>query len=171
MIELAKKAVENYVRDNRKNKAPDDLPEKLTKNLACFVTLTKQNNLRGCIGTLEPQGRLCDSIIENAISAATRDYRFNTVQENELPGLEYEISVLTEPARINYVDFPELFVKIKNKGVIIDKSGSRAVYLPQVWEHFNSETAFLSSLCLKAGFDGNAWKSKEVGFFVFDIYK
>lgn len=167
MEKIAKLAVETYVTEGKKIQY-EDVPESFHKKLACFVTLNDERDLRGCIGTIEPVDKLYRSIIDNAISAATRDPRFPPVSEKELKGLTYEVSVLSEPVEISFTSIENLFEKIKNKGVIISKSGSRAVYLPQVWEHFSNPESFLSSLCRKAGLFSDEWKEKGMKFFVFE---
>lgn len=166
MEKIAKQAVETYIIEGKRLQY-EDVPESLKKRLACFVTLNDEYDLRGCIGTLEPVDKLYRSIIDNAISAATRDPRFSPVTKKELKGLKYEVSVLSEPVEIEYSSIEDLFSKIQEKGVIISKSGSRAVYLPQVWEHFSNPESFLSSLCSKAGLNSKEWKEKGMRFFVF----
>jgi MEMO1 family protein len=167
MEKIAKRAVETYINEDRKIKI-EDVPDSLKKRLACFVTLTDKNDLRGCIGTIEPVDKLYQSIIDNAISAATRDPRFPLVTKKELKGLSYEISILSEPVEIKFSSQEELFNRINAKGLIISKSGYRAVYLPQVWEHFTNPESFLSSLCRKAGLSSCEWKEKGMRFFVFE---
>jgi MEMO1 family protein len=167
MEKIAKQAVETYILEDKKIKY-ENVPESFKKRLACFVTLTDEADLRGCIGTIEPVDKLYQSIIDNAISAATRDPRFPPVTKKELKGLSYEVSVLSEPVEIYFSTQEELFEKIKDKGVIISKSGSRAVYLPQVWEHFTNPESFLSSLCRKAGLSSGEWKEKGMRFFMFE---
>jgi len=167
MENLARQAVESYIGEDKKIKT-DDVPDSLRQRLACFVTINDENDLRGCIGTIEPVDKLYKSIIENAISAATRDPRFPPVTKKEFGGLKYEVSVLSEPAELSFSGLDDLLNKIKDKGVIISKYGRRAVYLPQVWEHFSSPERFLSSLCIKAGLSSNDWKEKDMEFFIFE---
>ncbi len=166
MEKIARQAVETYIRDGKRIQF-DDVPDSFKKRLACFVTLNDEVDLRGCIGTIEPVDKLYRSIIDNAIGAATRDPRFTPVTPDELEGLRYEVSVLSEPKEISFSTDEELFEKIKSNGVIVSKSGSRAVYLPQVWEYFKNPENFLSSLCRKAGLSPDEWKEKGIKIFVF----
>lgn len=169
MTNLAKSTVETYVKTGKKYK--NQIPfTKLNNRLACFVTIKNDDELRGCIGTIEPVDTLYNSIIDNAISAATRDPRFNPIEEKELKLLNYEVSVLSVPELFEPSSIEDLFLNIKGKGVIISKDLRRAVYLPQVWEHYTSESAFLSSLCQKAGFFKDEWKDyKSMKFYVFTL--
>jgi AmmeMemoRadiSam system protein B/AmmeMemoRadiSam system protein A len=157
ILNLAKHSVEKFVKTGKKNKAKN-IPDKLKEERACFVTLTEKDELRGCIGNLEPAGPLYQSIVDNAISACSEDPRFSPVEEKELDRLHYEVSVLTEPKKIDYTDEPDLFKKIKGKGIILKKGFYQATYLPQVWAQFDNEKDFLSSLCQKAGLSKNSWK-------------
>jgi len=170
MQSLAEQAVESYVKYGEVLQE-EDVPEALKRKRACFVTINKAGDLRGCIGTLEPVDALYKSIIRNAISAAVNDYRFYPVTEEELPFLKYEVTVLSRPKEITYSNKSELFEKIDNKGVIIKKGFYTAVYLPQVWEQFKSKEEFLSSLCQKAGMSPNEWKKLDLSVKVFDSLK
>lgn len=169
MIKTAKKTTEMYVKTGVINKG-EYHSKKLDRRLACFVTIKDGDELRGCIGTIEPVDTLYNSIIENSISAATRDPRFKPIKERELVNLKYEVSVLSVPELIKPESVDSLFSAIKGKGVIINKDMRRGVYLPQVWEHFKSEGDFLSSLCQKAGLFKEEWKDyKAMKFSVFEL--
>lgn len=168
MVKLAKEAVETYIRKGKKIEV-DNPPENLKRNLACFVTIKNKNNLRGCIGTTEAVGELYKSIVDNAISAATKDWRFEPITEAELPDLEYEVSVLSEPKEYKFSDTFEMLKAIVGQGVIVEKGINKAVYLPQVWEHFTKAEDFITSLCLKAGLRGDEWKSKELKYYLFEL--
>jgi MEMO1 family protein len=170
---LAKTAVENYVKEG-KTISVKEAPENLKEKLACFVTIYKKGDLRGCIGTILPVDKLYKSVIDNAISAATRDSRFNPVTSDELEYLNYEISILSSPKEIYYNSEEDLFKKINGKGVILEKGFYKATYLPQVWEHFKTESEFLSSLCRKAGLNGNEWdnfKDSKIRISVYETYE
>ena len=86
--------------------AADDVPAKFLEKKACFVTLTKGGDLRGCIGHLEPQEALYLAVRDNARNAALRDPRFPEVKPDEVAKIRIEISVLTEPKPLAF-DSPE----------------------------------------------------------------
>ncbi|MGB9695912.1 MAG: AmmeMemoRadiSam system protein B [Ignavibacteria bacterium] len=168
MEKLAKEAVEVYIRRGKKIDI-DNPPENLKRNLACFVTIKDKNNLRGCIGTTQAVSQLYKGIIDNAICAATRDWRFEPVKEYELPDLKYEVSVLSEPREYTFLNTSEMLKTIIGKGVIIEKGINKAVYLPQVWEHFTKPEDFITSLCLKAGLKGDEWRLKGIKYYLFEL--
>jgi len=170
MRRLARQTVELFVKEGKRSEIKN-IPESFNQKLACFVTLRDyDDDLRGCIGTIEPYDTLYNSIIENAISAASRDYRFSPVKISELAGLKYEVSVLTKPEQIFPKDIDTLFGLIKNKGVIIEQNFNRAVYLPQVWEQLSPPDEFLNSLCRKAGLSPKEWKNlNSMKYYLFSL--
>ena len=129
---LARRAVESYVRGERIPRGDDatDAPS-LEQPAACFVSIkTEDGELRGCIGTVEPmRASLAEELIENAVSAATRDPRFPPVSADELPRLRYSVDVLSEPERAQFEDLDP-----KNYGVIVeDEAGTRrGLLLPDI---------------------------------------
>lgn len=130
---------------------------KLKEPTHSFVTLKSGGMLRGCIGSLppwpaEPMHR---SIHNNAISAATKDWRFSPVRPAELPKLEIHISLLSP---VSDIASPSEF-KTGEHGIIIEKGGRRAVYLPEVApEQGWTREETLESLCQKAGLPPDAWR-------------
>lgn len=158
LLKLARETIEYYL---AKGKVPNladleiTVPEHLRENRAVFVTLTKHGQLRGCIGELLPVQPLFQSVIFNAVQAAVKDPRFPDVETSELDDIEIEISVLTVPEPVGSADD----IRIGVDGVILQKRGRRAVFLPQVapeqgWDV--EET--LTHLALKAGLNANDWK-------------
>ena len=109
-VKLARLSLESYIRDGRKIHIPQDIPEGLMKELpgeifekraGAFVSIHKQGELRGCIGTILPvTACVAQEIIDNAISASTKDPRFNPITEGELKWLEINVDVLGEPESI-----------------------------------------------------------------------
>ena len=93
LVTLAKLAVENYVKEKKIIKIPEDLPKEfLNKKTGIFVTIEKGSELQGCIGTYLPtKENIAEEIIQNAVAAATEDYRFGSIQKTELPHLSYTV--------------------------------------------------------------------------------
>ncbi len=120
-----------------------------------FVTLTENGNLRGCIGYLTGISPLYDQIAELARDAAFKDYRFPPLREEELPLITIGISLLTVPEPIDSADS----FRIGTDGIIMEKAGRRAVFLPQVaLETGWTKEEMLSALSEKAGLRGDDWK-------------
>ncbi|MGI6129369.1 MAG: AmmeMemoRadiSam system protein A [bacterium] len=122
-VRLARESLETYVRTGHELPVPDDLPPELRQRAGVFVSLKKQGQLRGCIGTTEPtQRNLAAEIIANAISAGTRDPRFWPVQEDELGDIVYSVDVLGVPEPV--VSLAEL--DPLRYGVIVHGPGGRS---------------------------------------------
>jgi AmmeMemoRadiSam system protein A len=169
--ELAKFAVKYFF---DKKEAPTIQKEEVGENLwdtgACFVTLFLDGQLHGCIGNYKAFEPLYKNIIRNAIEAATADYRFEPLQEEEIKNLKIEVSVLTEPVEFipkNNKDLLNILEK-KKPGLIIEKLGRKALFLPQVWEDLPTPINFLSHLCQKAGLEQDSWQ-KDMKFWIFGI--
>lgn len=143
----------------------------LQQDLATFVTLTIGGRLRGCIGNLEPNGPLLESLVTNARQAAFHDHRFSPLGKDEFERLHMHISILTRPERLDYLDGADLLKKLRPKidGVIIEKGAARATFLPQVWEQLPRPEQFLEHLCLKAGLHRSAWQGSELDVYVYQV--
>ncbi|MFH0969149.1 MAG: AmmeMemoRadiSam system protein A [Patescibacteria group bacterium] len=96
---LAKKAIEECIKYNKIMKVPDSLPKDFyNRKAGVFVTIFNGKELRGCIGTFLPTRKnIAEEIISNAVAACSRDYRFSPITKDELPKLNYEVSILSEP--------------------------------------------------------------------------
>ncbi len=130
---------------------------------AVFVTLKKNSHLRGCIGDIFPQRPLCRSVAINAINAGVNDRRFLPVTKQECNDITIEISALTAPQPIGSADE----IRIGIDGVVLNKDGRSAVFLPQVApEQGWDVNQMLTHLSLKAGLSGDAWK-EGASFLVF----
>ena len=138
--------------------------EKLTELRGAFVSLYKKGMLRGCIGSINPEEQLYKVIEDMAESAAFRDPRFRPVDEEELPYLDLEISVLTPLERISD---PE-DVEVGRHGILIRKGLYSGLLLPQVaTERDWDKITFLEQTCRKAGLEADAWKDEEAEIYVF----
>lgn len=129
-VRLAWDSVESYVCHRKVIGVPEGLPQELTNTRAgAFVSIHKQGRLRGCIGTIAPtRGSLAEEIIHNAISASTRDPRFDPIRPDELKLLEINVDVLGAPEDIASVS--EL--DVKRYGVIVTRGGRRGLLLPDL---------------------------------------
>jgi len=136
-----------------------------------FVTLTKKKELRGCVGFIQPIKSIYDSVKENALNAAFHDPRFKPLQKEELKEIKIEISILTVPKRLEYKNEKELLVKLQKskQGVVLEKNGHQATFLPQVWEEVKEAEEFLRHLSWKAGLGVDEWKSANI--FVYEVGK
>jgi AmmeMemoRadiSam system protein A len=124
----------------------------LAEKGAVFVTLYEQHRLRGCIGSIIAHEPLIDDLIRNAKAAAFSDPRFSPVRQEELEQIEIEISLLSPPEPISYIDTAHLrrIIRPSVDGVILQMDGNRATYLPSVWEQLSDFDLFFSTLCQKA---------------------
>jgi AmmeMemoRadiSam system protein A len=129
LVQLARQTIERYVREHKTIGPPQTLTEEMQRRAGVFVSLHRQGDLRGCIGTIEPVHKnVALEIINNAISAATRDPRFAPLRADELADLEISVDVLTEPEPIASLD--ELDPKVY--GVIVASGGRRGLLLPDL---------------------------------------
>jgi len=150
-VQLAKEAVELWIREHKKvDNEYKDLPI-FKKRKACFCTIYKNKELRGCIGTIFPTyDSLYYEIIENAISAATRDPRFEPVGVHELDLLEYKVDVLSEIFPVK--DLNELDPKVN--GIIVKQGSKQGLLLPDL-EGVDSVSDQVRIAKMKAGIFNN----------------
>lgn len=129
-VRLARQSLESYISKGKTIAVPDNLPpEMLTTKAGAFVSIHEHGKLRGCIGTILPtQKNLALEIIHNAISASTRDPRFDPIRPSELPWLEINVDVLGAPEPISTPD--EL--DVKRYGVIVSYGRRRGLLLPDL---------------------------------------
>jgi AmmeMemoRadiSam system protein A len=146
---------------------PQNIPSVLTQYGASFITLKRNGQLRGCIGSIYPTKPLIIDLIDNARNAAFQDSRFEPLVQEELKNLEITVSLLSSIERINFRDERDLLSKIYPHGVIIVENDKRAVYLPVVWEQLPEKDIFLNSLKEKAGLPPNYF-SRTLEAYKFD---
>jgi len=143
----------------------------LQENGATFVTLTKGGALRGCIGILEACQPLVQDVCEHAMAAAMSDFRFPTVNPDEVPELTIEISRLTTLQPLGYetpLDILDL-LRPHIDGVVLQDGPRRATFLPQVWKKIPDPEDFLSHLCQKMGASGSLWREKVLDVSVYQV--
>ena len=158
LLEIARKTIDEYVSSGKKLdfKETDGI---LLKNMGAFVTIHKQGRLRGCIGNIIGRQPLYLTVRDMAIEAAAHDWRFPAVSADELKDIDIEISVLTQPKKVENVDE----IKMGVHGVIAKRGSASGVFLPQVATETDwTREEFLSNLCEhKAGLSPDAWKDKD----------
>lgn len=142
-----------------------------TRPAATFVTLKLNDRLRGCIGSLAPQGSLVDNVRENAINAAFRDIRFGPLRREELGAVHIDISILGAPKPLAYADGNDLLNKLRPgvDGVILRLGRASATFLPQVWEQLPEPEQFLDQLCRKAGLSSSCWRDQHPQIEVYEV--
>lgn len=129
-VQLARRTVEEYIRNHNKIEVPRGLPEEMyTRRAGVFVSIKEEGRLRGCIGTIQAvQPSIAQEIIDNAVSASTRDPRFQPIEEDELDKLTISVDVLGDTEKISSTD--EL--DVKRYGVVVSKGYKRGLLLPNL---------------------------------------
>jgi AmmeMemoRadiSam system protein A len=169
----------------------DDDVKALEEKRGVFVTLEINGRLRGCIGHIVGLEPLRKGVVDNALSAAFGDPRFDPLSRKEFAQIEIEISILSRPKELKYNSPEDLKEKLQVgiDGVVLSKGWAKATYLPQVWETFAGEMGmrnlmksegsdnnggltaeqadqlkeqFLSSLCIKAGLSPDEWMGGDL---------
>jgi AmmeMemoRadiSam system protein A len=130
IVALAKDTVEKYVKEGKRLSPPKTLTPEMKEQAGVFVSIHKKNgDLRGCIGTFEPQQKnVAAEVIQNAVSSATQDPRFDPVAPGELKDLDYSVDVLTTPEPV--ADKSQL--DPKKYGLIVEAGWRRGLLLPDL---------------------------------------
>ena len=165
VLRLARDAVEAAVRREPPPVVdPATLPPLLLAPAAAFVTLHERGELRGCMGNLEFDRPLWRNVLTAGAIVPLQDPRFMPVSEAELPAIRIEVSVLAPPVEL---PGPEAF-DAGSQGIIVERSGRRALLLPQVAEEYGwDEATTLDAVCRKAGLPGDAWRRAGTRLFGF----
>lgn len=150
LVRLARSTVELYVNKHQVYQ-PQHISGEMQGHAGVFVSIHKHDKLRGCIGTFEPSTEnIAHEIVQNAISSASRDPRFNAITPEELPDLEFSVDVLTSPEPVDRPD--EL--DPKKYGVIVESGYRRGLLLPAL-EGVDTVAQQIEICRLKAGIAPN----------------
>ncbi|MBF0442610.1 MAG: AmmeMemoRadiSam system protein B [Oligoflexales bacterium] len=170
LLEMSRLMLKTYLKDGKAAKPKLAHASRVAqRERGCFVTLKKNNELRGCIGSITPTGTLVDCVAQNTINAAVHDPRFVPVTKSELKDLRIEISVLSPPRPVSMHGRElENFLVPGKHGVIISQGDRSATYLPQVWEDLPDKTLFLSTLCKKGMMKGDCWMDSGSSVFIYE---
>ncbi len=160
LLDLARRAIETKLEgDEDASASPASFPECLRAPRATFVTLRKDGELRGCIGSLESRASLVESVWHNAREAAFGDPRFPPVSQDELNAIEIHISVLSPLEPVEVSDEHDLLARIRPgiDGLVLAEGERRGTFLPAVWESLGDSRDFLTELKRKAGLSPDHW--------------
>lgn len=126
---------------------------------ACFVTLTQQGQLRGCIGTLEARRPLLADVKANALAAAFQDPRFSPLTVTELTHTRIEVSLLSPMQAMSFDSEAHALAQLQPgiDGVVLEFERYRSTFLPQVWEQLPRASEFIAHLKRKAGLPPGFW--------------
>jgi hypothetical protein len=164
LMKIARTSVETAVRDRKMYLVGSTGFPRLEEARGAFVTLKEHGELRGCIGYITPMKSLAETVRDVAAYAALEDSRFTPVTTQELPLLEYEVSVMSPLRRVLDVKG----IKVGKHGLIMKQGEIEGILLPQVpvEEHWDRDT-FIEETCLKAGLPRQAWKDDDTDIFMF----
>jgi AmmeMemoRadiSam system protein A len=164
LVQIARQSMENYL---QKAKAPsfDISSNNLKKQKGAFVTVKVNGQLAGCIGRIEADIPLYETISKMAIEAAFRDPRFPGLKQEDLKIMDIEISVLSELKPVKDINN----IKVSRHGLLIKKGFNQGLLLPQVATEYNwNRKTFLQHTCLKAGLNKDCWKQQDTQIFLFE---
>jgi len=164
LLKLARDTISFYLDEEKPLDTSSD-DETLNEVMGVFVTLRKNQQLRGCIGSIVGTKPLYLGVRDMAIASATQDFRFKAVTKDELGDIHIEISVLTPLEQITNTDE----IILGKHGVLVRDAYRNGVYLPQVATETGwSKEEFMNSLCgQKAGMDSSAWKDGKCDIYIF----
>jgi AmmeMemoRadiSam system protein A len=160
LLDIARAAIHAHVAGERPLRLDRvQTPPALWRPGASFVTLRRDGQLRGCIGSLEPRRPLAVDVADNAVAAASRDPRFPPLTEDEMSDLEVKISVLTPPELLDVESRTALasVVRPAVDGLLIEAGVHRGTFLPAVWDQLSTVDEFLDHLWAKAGLEPGDW--------------
>jgi len=155
LLQLARQTLEDFVRGAERHIEEISDPHLQGCDYGAFVSLHKQQTLRGCVGNCAPDARLYEVVIEMTQAAASRDNRMAPISADELDDIRIDITVLSPLVR---VDDP-LALQVGKHGLHVAQGAKRGVLLPQVApQHEWDMKTFVEQTCIKAGLRKNAWK-------------
>ena len=159
LVGLAKSAIAHRLDTATAFPLPTDGPDILRQPGAVFVTLKRQGQLRGCIGSVMAWRTLAEDIVDNAVKAALHDPRFSPVSPDEWPGLTLSVTVITPSEPMHFADQADFLRQLRpgQDGLRIEDQGRQALFIPSVWETLPTADAFVSQLKAKAGLPADHW--------------
>ena len=169
MLQIARDSIASIYGTNIESEVDYSIFPILQSRKGAFVTLTKNHNLRGCIGYIISDMPLHKTIEDAARQAAIGDPRFPQLTKEEFSKIKIEISILSEPFPMESYDE----IVVGTHGLILTEQGRRGLLLPQVpVEHNMNKEEYLSALCEKSGFHSSFWKEQtlNIEMFTADVF-
>ena len=166
LLALARASIDSALSPGRANNnlipfAAASLPPALSVRRSSFVTLHRNEELRGCCGTLDAPRPLAEDVWRNAWAAAFNDYRFSPLTVTEWPQVSLHLSLLTVPEPIEVTTEQQLLAVLRPSvdGLILESDIGRATFLPAVWEQLPDPVQFVRHLKMKAGWPATYWSN------------
>jgi uncharacterized protein len=160
LLEIARRSIETGLDGGNPFRLDSEqLNGTLAAQLGVFVTLTQDEQLRGCMGALESSDPLAHTVCSSAYNAAFRDPRFPQLNTGELSSTQIEISVLSQMESLVVTDRENLLSQLRPQvdGLLLEDGGYRSTFLPKVWEKLPGPGEFFEHLLLKAGLSLDYW--------------
>ena len=160
LLDIARRSIEAGLDGSRMpNLGAEGMQGALATQRGSFVTLTRNGELRGCMGVIESHRPLAQNTADCAFSAAFRDRRFTPLTPAEAKQIRIEVSVLSEMEAIVIRDREDLLQQLQPgvDGLLMEDDRYRSIFLPQVWEKLGSAEGFLEHLLIKAGLPADYW--------------
>lgn len=138
---------------------PEEVEPWLREVGACFVTLRRGSELRGCIGTILPHRPLIEDLRGNTLAAATRDPRFPPLASDELDLTVIQVSLLSPVQSMEFDSEADLLRQLRPRidGLVLEYGHHRGTFLPAVWKELPNPALFLNQLKRKAGLAADFW--------------
>ncbi|MDX2480094.1 MAG: AmmeMemoRadiSam system protein A [Desulfuromusa sp.] len=163
LLQIARDAIIHQVKNEDYSPAPRDEKD-LNIRSGCFVTITQDGHLRGCIGNFQSQQPLFQEVVTMAVAAASQDPRFQPMSRDELNNFSLEITILSPLEKISAINQ----IEVGTHGIYIVKGHNRGVLLPQVATDYGwDRETFLQQTCVKAGLSENSWQQPDAEIFIF----
>jgi len=161
ILSAARKSLELAVQGKKYRPSRKEYDDHLFDRGAVFVTLSKNGDLRGCIGSLYPHQAIVADVADNAYNAALNDNRFSAINQDELKDIKISVSLLTGYERIDYKDEQHLLSQLRPEidGIVIRDGNRQGLFLPSVWKQIPDRKDFLNNLKLKAGMSPSFWSN------------
>ncbi len=167
---LAKTAIEHYQKNQQiLPVSQSEVPVEFHSLGGSFIALYQNQKLHGCVGNYQADRPIFESIVRNSVAAAFEDLRFHPLMKKDLDKVMIKVSILSPLQEVNTNNFEGFleWLEVEKPGLLLEKDGREALFLPLVWEFLPSPKEFLSQLCLKADFSPLDWNDPTIRYWAF----